>query len=63
VHNAADNPAIIHPLFAPDFPWQMRFNPAPLLIRQSRPLAAHNSSLFVAKESLSHCQGKRINEF
>ena|SRR5215831_5209745 len=59
VHNAADNPAIIHPLFAPDIPWQMRFNPAPLLIRQSKPLAAHNSSLFVAKESLSHCQGKR----
>jgi hypothetical protein len=63
VHDAADNPAIIHPLLAPDVRWQMRLNPAPLLVRQPKQLAAHYAQPLVAKESLSHCQGKRINEF
>jgi hypothetical protein len=63
MYDPADNPAIIHPLLAPDIPWQMRFDPAPLLVRRPKQPAAPKAHPFVAKESLSHCQGKKIIEF
>jgi hypothetical protein len=51
VHDAADDAAIIHPLFAPDIRWQMGFDPIPLLIAQPEQIPAHQPCL--------HCE--RIN--
>ena len=42
VHDAADDAAIVHPLDAPDIPWQVRFDPLPLLIAQPKQVPAHD---------------------
>src|SRR5262245_29779629 len=41
MHDAADHAAVIHPRLAPDVRCQLRFDPAPLLVRQPKQLAAH----------------------
>jgi hypothetical protein len=39
--NAADDAPVIDPLLAAHVPWQMRFDPAPLLITKPKQIAAH----------------------
>jgi hypothetical protein len=42
VHDAADHPAIVHPLDAPYIPRQAWFDPLPLLIAQPKQVPAHD---------------------
>jgi len=42
MHNAADDPAIVRSLDAPDIRRQMRFDPLPLLIAQPKQVPAHD---------------------
>jgi hypothetical protein len=60
--DAADHPAIVRPLDAPNIRWQLRFNPLPLLIAQPKQILAH-IPIPIQIESGSYSQGARINEF
>jgi uncharacterized protein len=42
MHNAADDPAIVRSLDAPDIRRQVRFDPLPLLIAQPKQVPAHD---------------------
>ena len=46
MHNAADDTAIVHPCLATDIRWKMRFDPAPLPVRQPKRLATHDAQPF-----------------
>jgi len=41
MHNPADDPAIIDPLYAANIRWQVRLNPSPLLVVQPKQVRAH----------------------
>jgi hypothetical protein len=41
MYDAADDPAIVHPLDTPYIRWQMRFYPLPLLIAEPKQVPAH----------------------
>jgi hypothetical protein len=42
MHDATDDPAIVHPLHAADIRRQMRFDPSPLLVAQPKQILAHD---------------------
>jgi hypothetical protein len=42
MHNAADDPAIVRSLDAPDIRRQVRFDPLPLLIAQPKQVPVHD---------------------
>jgi len=43
MHDPADDPTIIDPLYAPNICRQMRFNPSPLILAQPKQVRAHDS--------------------
>jgi hypothetical protein len=62
LHDPADDAAIVHSFDTPDIRRQARFDPTPLLIAQPKKIPAHDPNPS-QKESASHSQGERINEF
>jgi hypothetical protein len=46
VHDAADDPAIVHSFDAPDIRRQVRFDPLPLRIVQPKQVPAHDPNPF-----------------
>jgi hypothetical protein len=42
MHDPADDPTIIDPLYAPNIRRQMRLNPSPLLVAQPKQVRAHD---------------------
>src|SRR5262245_16035561 len=59
MHDAADDPAIVRSLDAPDIRRQVRFDPIPLLIAQPKQVAAHDASPS-KNESGSYCQSAKL---
>jgi hypothetical protein len=42
MHDPADDPTIIDPLYAPNIRRQMRFDPNPLLVAQPKQVCSHD---------------------
>ena len=42
MHNATDDPSIVHPLHSPHIRRQVKFNPLPLLIAEPKQVVAHD---------------------
>jgi hypothetical protein len=46
MHDPADDPTIIDPLYAPNIRRQMRLDPSPLLVAQPKQVRAHDPDPF-----------------
>jgi hypothetical protein len=58
MHDPADDPTIIDPLYAPNIRRQMRLDPSPLLVAQPKQVRAHNPDPF---QNESESYGIRID--
>jgi hypothetical protein len=57
MHNPADDPTIIDPLYAPNIRRQMRLDPSPLLLAQPKQVRSHDPDPF---QNESESYGIRI---